>query len=233
MGWGNTGSASAHEVKGLALKTLKSELIEFIEQESDRDKQRKVGPSSLGGCAYCLGKDMLGEKEQSFGWYPRLGTAFHYWAEHHQTIPGAITEQKVTVGEIEGYGIITGTMDLYLPHRKCIVDYKLVGKNTRQAAMIDGPSKQYRSQQHLYCKGAIAAGYEVEKFAIAYVPRDSFSLKDMYVHVEEYQPIFAQRVLDRAQKVWNYSSSGRVEELPSDSDCYTCIREGRAPIDED
>lgn len=199
----------------------------MLSQESDRDKQRLVGPSSLAGCAYCLGLDMLGEKEQSFGWYPRLGTAFHYWAEHHNTIPGAITEQKVTVGEIEGYGIIKGTMDLYLPHRSTIVDYKLVGKNTRQTAMVDGPSLQYRGQQHLYCKGAIAAGYKVKKFAIAYVPRDSASLKDMFVYTENYSPRFAQKVLDRAQQVWNYSSSGRVEELPSSEECYKCNREGR------
>ena len=213
------------------MKSLTNELREMLSAESERDKQRLVGPSSLGACAYCLGLDMLGLKEQSFGWYPRLGTAFHYWAEHHNNIPGAITEQKVTVGEIEGYGIIKGTMDLYLPHRSTIVDYKLVGKNTRQAAMVNGPSIQYRSQQHLYCKGAIAAGYKVKKFAIAYIPRDSASLKDMYVYTENYSPRFAAKVLDRAQKVWNYSSSGRVEELPSDSECYTCQREGRAPVD--
>jgi hypothetical protein len=203
----------------------------MLSQESDRDKQRLVGPSALGGCPYCLGLDMLGEKEQSFGWYPRLGTAFHYWAEHHCNIPGAITEQKVTVGEIPGYGIIKGTLDLYLPHRKTIVDYKLVGKNTRQTAMIDGPSMQYRGQQMCYGKGAIAAGYEVEQIAIAYVPRDSATLKDLYVHVEPYNPKLAEGVLDRAAKVWKYASSGRVEELPSDTDCYQCIREGRAPID--
>lgn len=209
------------------MKSLKNELIEMLSAESDRDKQRLVGPSSLAGCAYCLGLDMLGLKEQSFGWYPRLGTAFHYWAEHHNTIPGAITEQKVTVGEIEGYGIIKGTMDLFLPHRKQIVDYKLVGKNTRQTAMVDGPSMQYRGQQHLYCKGAIAAGYEVKKFAIAYIPRDSANLNDMYVYTENYNPKFAQKVLDRASNVWKYASAGRVEELPSSESCYTCSREGR------
>lgn len=203
----------------------------MLSAESERDKQRLVGPSSLGGCAYCLGKDMLGEKEQSFGWYPRLGTAFHYWAEHHCTIPGAVTEQKVTVGEIEGYGIIRGTLDLYLPHRKTIVDYKLVGKNTRQNAMLDGPSKQYRGQQHCYGKGATAAGYEVEKIAIAYIPRDSHTLRDMHVHIEDYNPLLADRTLDRARRVWKAVSSGRVEEIPSDADCYNCIREGRAPID--
>lgn len=221
--------APAHEVPWMefSIKSLKAELTEFLSTESERDKQRLVGPSSLGGCAYCLGIEMLGLKEQSFGWYPRLGTAFHYWAEHHQTIPGAVTEQRVTVGEIQGYGIIKGTMDLLLPHRRQVVDYKLVGKNTRQAAMVDGPSTQYRAQQHLYCKGAIAAGYEVEKFAIAYVPRDSHSLKDLYVHEEIYNPEFAQKTLDRAEQVWNYSSAGRVEELPSDEACYTCNREGR------
>lgn len=187
----------------------------------------------MGGCPYCLGLDMLGLKEQSFGWYPRLGTAFHYWAEHHNTIPGAVTEMKVTVGEIEGYGTIKGTMDLYLPHRKCIVDYKLVGKNTRQTAMVDGPSTQYRGQQHLYCKGAIAEGFDVERFAIAYIPRDSATLKDMYVYTEKYNPVFADKTLDRARKVWKYASSGRVEELPSDKECYTCIREGRAPVDDE
>jgi hypothetical protein len=213
------------------LISLKQELTDFLSQESDRDKQRLVGPSSLGGCAYCLGLDMLGEKEQDFGWYPRLGTAFHYWAEHHQTIPGAMTERKVTVGEIPGYGILRGTMDLYLPHRLCIVDYKLVGKGTRQAAMLDGPSTQYRVQQHLYCKGAIAEGLDVKGFAIAYLPRDSHTLRDMHVHEEAYDPRIAQKALDRAEQVWKYSSSGRVEELPSSTECYTCDRNGRAPID--
>lgn len=208
--------------------SLKQELTDFLSQESDRDKQRLVGPSSLGGCAYCLGLDMLGLKEQEFGWYPRLGTAFHYWAEHHQTIPGAITEQKVTVGEIPGYGIIKGTLDLYLPHRYTIVDYKLVGKSTRQTVMIDGPTMQYRGQQHLYGKGAEAAGYRVDKIAIAYLPRDSHTLRDMHVHVEDYNPKIAQKVLDRAEQVWKYSSSGRVEELPSSSECYTCDRNGRS-----
>lgn len=213
------------------MRSLKAELTEMLSQESDRDKQRLVGPSSLAGCAYCLGVEMLGQKEQSFGWYPRLGTAFHYWAEHHNNIPGAQTEQKVIVGDIEGYGTIKGTLDLYLPHRKTIVDYKLVGKNTRQAAMLDGPSIQYRGQGHLYGKGATNKGLEVEKIAIAYIPRDSYSLKDMYVWEQEYRPEFADKVLDRARKVWQVCSQGELESLPSESTCYDCNRTGRAPIE--
>lgn len=213
------------------MKSLKTELTEMLSQESDRDKQRLVGPSSLAGCAFCLGVEMLGQKEQSFGWYPRLGTAFHYWAEHHNNIPGAQTEQKVIVGEIEGYGVIKGTLDLYLPHRKCIVDYKLVGKNTRQAAMLDGPSIQYRGQGHLYGKGAEAKGLEVKTIAIAYIPRDSYSLKDMYVWQQPYRPAFAEKVLDRAKRVWQAVSQGKLESLPSDKDCYDCNRTGRAPIE--
>lgn len=198
----------------------------MLSAESDRDKQRLVGPSSLAGCAYCLGIEMLGLKEQSFGWYPRLGTAFHFWAEHHNNIPGAQTEQKVTVGEIAGYGVIKGTLDLWLPDGT-IVDYKLVGKATRQAAMVDGPTIQYKGQGHLYGKGAVAKGLKVKRVAIAYIPRDSYSLKDMYVWEEPYNPKLAQTVLDRAEQVWKYSSSGRVEELPSSEECYTCNREGR------
>lgn len=200
----------------------------MLSQESDRDKQRLVGPSSLAGCAFCLGMGMLGTKEQSFGWYPRLGTAFHYWAEHHNNIPGAQTEQKVTVGEIEGYGVIKGTLDLYLPARKTIVDYKLVGKNTRQAAMVDGPTTQYRGQGHCYGLGAVRKGLEVERIAIAYIPRDSFSLKDMFVWEEPYNPEFANKVLDRARQVWQAVSRGNLEDLPSDENCYDCNREGRA-----
>lgn len=35
-------------------------IIEAIKNPTDRDKQRLIGPSSMGGCAHCLALEMLG-----------------------------------------------------------------------------------------------------------------------------------------------------------------------------
>lgn len=82
-------------------------IIRELTKPSERDKQRKVGPSELGDmCERCLAEKLLGvhQEEKTYPLAPMIGTAFHLYLENTIGLEGYLKETKVTVGEIEGYG---------------------------------------------------------------------------------------------------------------------------------
>lgn len=210
------------------MKDFKDLIVGQITKGTDRDKQRLIGPSSMGGCAYCLGLDMGGKSpKRPFSMYPFLGTAFHYYMEHHMEIPGMETEQKVDICDIPGYGLIRGTIDLWYPPMGIVGDYKLVGKNTLNRVKLDGPSKTYRYQGQIYGYGKAQQGHKVEEIHILFIPREGGSVRDVYDYSEPYSEQLALDAIDRTKQVWEYVKEDRVEEIPSDEDCYNCKYNGR------
>lgn len=210
------------------MKDFRDLIIDQIKAETDRDKQRLIGPSSMGGCPYCLGHQMAGTApKRPFSFYPKLGTAFHYYMEHHMTIPEMETEQKVDICEIPGYGKIKGTIDLYYPPWGIVGDYKLVGKNTLAKVKLDGPSITYRVQGHLYGYGKAQLGHAVKEIHILFVPRDGGSISSLVDWSEPYNEALALAAIDRTKEVWEHVQAGNIEDIPSDEDCYDCKFSGR------
>lgn len=204
---------------------LKIQVIQQITRGTDRDKQKRVGPSDLGNpCPKCLGRALAGEKEDGeFSLYPWIGTAVHSYLESN-SFPEAKHELKLYVGAVEGYGSVTGTTDVYFPNTKTIGDWKIVGLKKIKEYRVKGVPAQYRYQTQLYARGCILAGLPVDSVAVIFIPRDSGNVNDIWVHEEEYQPEMADAVLARAGMIYEIVQREGWEGLPSDDDCWTCNR---------
>lgn len=224
---------SPQRIEVSVLLTAKQQIIQALTKPSERSKQRLVGASQIGGCAYHLGLDMLESKntehvpESETGMAAWLGTAMHSHIESTLDLPGAIQEAKVDIFEIPGYGKIGGHVDLYW--NKSVLDWKLQGKwkvDKQKLAYRKAPhtipDTTYRVQLHLYGYGLVQAGYEVETVNLVSFPKLSNNFNDITIYTEKYNPELVQKAIDRALKVWEYCSSGLVEELPRSEDCYDC-----------
>lgn len=112
-------------------------------QQSERDKQVKLGPSEIGGCAYCVGHTMAQKlpdpprkrDADEFGYAAWIGTMCHFWLEQNLVLRGpdgseleTLREHKVTVGDISDYGTLKGHTDLYVKAFRRTFDYKFPGK---------------------------------------------------------------------------------------------------------
>lgn len=210
--------------------SLKALVLAEVTQGTERDKQRRAGPSNIANpCPKCVGQSLAGvPDDRDFSLYPWIGTAVHYFMEHN-TFPDAEHELKLYVGEVVGYGPIKGTTDMYIIVEEpdgtltaYVLDWKIVGLKKIKSYIVNGPPEQYRYQANLYARGIELAGKRVDKIAICFIPRDSGNANDIYIFEEEYQPELAQAALDRAGLIYEYVENGTWETLPSDDDCYQC-----------
>lgn len=158
-------------------------------------------------------------REQDFSLYPWIGTAVHYFMEHN-TFMDSEHELRLYVGEILGYGSISGTTDMY--HDKCACDWKIVGLKKIKQYRSSGVPEQYRYQAMLYGLGLYLAGKPIEKIAIVFIPRDSGNVKDIWVHEEEWNQEMAESALARAQAIYDHVQVHGWRDLESDDDCFPC-----------
>lgn len=203
----------------------KAQVIKEITKESDRDKQRRVGPSELGNpCPRCLGRALAGASgDREFSLYPWIGTAIHFYLEAN-SFPEAEHELKLYVGDVPGYGSIRGTTDIYADGT--VGDWKVVGKKKINEYRLRGVPLRYRYQVQLYARGCELDGRKIDSVAIIFIPRDSGEVNDIWIHEEAYQPEMAEKVLIRAGKIYEVVQSDGWETLPSDDDCYECRMNG-------
>lgn len=207
--------------------SLKAAVVAQVTQGTERDKQRRAGPSNIANpCPKCVGQALAGAPDdRDFSLYPWIGTAVHYFMEHN-TFPDAEHELRLYVGEVPGYGPIKGTTDMYILDEETdewtVLDWKIVGLKKIKSYRVNGPPIQYRYQANIYAKGLELAGKPVDKIAICFIPRDSGNVNDIYVFEEEYQPELAEAALARAGVIYELVQSEGWESLPSDDDCYQC-----------
>lgn len=225
-------------LKTLHVKLLHKKIIAEITKPSERDKQRLIGPSGIGGCPRCVGEELaavLPEQypdlmaHESFGLGAWIGTAVHAYIEATMSLPGAIKEQKNPIFELEGYGVIEGSTDMFLDGH--VFDWKVLGKANfdklrllYKAEPNKIPTQTYRCQQHLYGLGWEKLGYKVETVNILAIPKLSNDPDDIRWYTEHYSREIALKFIDRLKKIWQHVRDGELELLPSDSDCYTCTR---------
>ena len=196
-------------------------LIEDSIKNAPRSLQKRIGPSEIGTeCEHCLAAKLAGwtTNEPEIAWLPFIGTCVH---EHYERLftrlnsleqktgrPVFLTEQKVTVGQLDGVDI-TGSTDLYLPDQcgfadtGMTVDWKIVGKTTlHEARRRKKPSKRYIVQAMLYARGLNQAGYPTSHVSVYFQPRNAMSLRrDGYFWIAPYDEQVALDTLNHAQHV--------------------------------
>ena len=224
-------------------------IIRELTKPSERDKQRKVGPSELGDlCERCLAEKLLGvhEEEKTHPLAPMIGTAFHLYLENVIGLKDYLKETKVTVGTIEGYGDISGTCDGFDVSTGHVVDYKVLSKKKIKAfssatffneehdpefysdSATEGQLKKYYYQMMLYGLGMENAGYEVHHCSLILFARD-VSVESVMTGSHElcfkYNREAALNVLERANQIFKWATKNKdhLEELDSHAGCYYCM----------
>lgn len=223
-------------------------IIKELTKPSERDKQRKVGPSELGDlCERCLAEKLLGvhKEEKTHPLAPMIGTAFHLYLENTIGLEGYLKETKVTVGTIEGYGDIRGTADGFDVSTGHVVDYKVLSKKKIKAfssatffdedynpefysdSLTEGQLKKYYYQMQLYGLGMENAGYEVNHTSLILFPRDCTVESVISASHElcfKYNREAALNVLERAKQIFKWADENRdhIEDLDSHPGCYYC-----------
>lgn len=217
----------------------------ILARPTERDGQRKIGASNLSNaCTRCLAEDMLGvDRPQGiYNMGAIVGTAIHEYLEHRNTDIDAKREMKVTLGDVEGYGTVKSTTDLYLPAFRTVVDFKTTTRDKLkvfQRVAVEPPTdfdtdqvrgsratlERYYRQAQSYGSGVLRAGYPVEWVAIVFIARDGQILdRDIWSPPPvPYDPKAAARYLERVRKIWAYlEGGGKTDVLTSDDNCYYC-----------
>lgn len=234
-------------ISSTAARTVLSPLL----TGTDRDRQRKIGPSELGNlCQRCLAEKLLGKskRDDRVSLAPVIGTAFHAYLEQvNADNQDVLTETKVTVGEIPGYGKIKGTMDAFVLSEAHGIDYKVMGmkriaamrrlfKLTSAGELLTDVNRnegatlyKYWCQLNLYGKGMEDVGHKPERLSLVLFPRDdgmAILPNDVTELVFPYRRRVAERVLERAGSIykWAIENQDKLDELPSDKTCFYCTR---------
>lgn len=223
-------------------------ILRELSKPSARDRQRKVGPSELGDlCERCLAEKLLGvhNEERSHPLAPMIGTAFHAYLENVVDLRGYLKETRVEVGQIKGYGTISGTADGFDTTTGCVVDYKVLSKKKIKKfssstffdddhspeffadSITEGQLKKYYYQMMLYGLGMENAGYTVRHAALIMFPRDC-TVESVNEASHElcfkYNRDAALAVLNRAQHIFDWANDNKdqLDELESYEGCYYC-----------
>jgi hypothetical protein len=188
-------------------------LVEDAIDNAPRTLQTRIGPSEIGtSCDACLVSKLAGipEKRDGGAWLPTVGTAVHGWLEEVVMMANGdrarwLVETTVSVGTVGGVDI-TGHADLFdLPQGE-VTDYKIVGPTTlkkakpclRDPARVPTVFPSYHVQRHLYGYGFTRRGLQVRTVTMAFLPRNSPSLRDAVVISEPYNEAVALAATARA-----------------------------------
>lgn len=233
----------------------KAILEQVFWEKSARDKQVKIGPSLAGSpCSRCVAEGLavsagLAQAEPQSDMYrlaSAIGTALHEFIEHRMVrlYPEARLEQKNVIGELPGYGTISGSTDCYL--YGTVYDWKTTTrakldlyKANSQVTKVDPSASSavrqaqhtlltYRGQATLYGLGWEKAGLPVQNLGLGFVVRAGLTRKDIDDMIFPYDSDKAHALWGRIEKIWAALTAGReLDTIASSPGCYTCEREGR------
>jgi len=215
----------------------------LFKQESDRDKQRKVGASQISDpCTRHLAKALLmeAEPEQKYWLGGKIGTAVHGFLESaidrssDSIVSDAIVERKITLGEVSGYGVVSSKPDLVLPNSNHLVDWKTSSrpKVKKLRDLVDGVKhdkgseytlKKYIGQTQLYGWGLNNAGIKVDGISLVFINREGTYENDIWVHTYEYDESIAVALWNRLIRLWDELKSGaHPDNYQPNPECYKC-----------
>jgi len=231
-------------LSGLKVKTL---ALGLLNNETDRDRQRKVGASQISNpCTRCLASDLSGVKQGPSKYWlgGKIGTAVHKVIEDEipnskeEELQDALVEQKITLGVLEGYGTISSKPDLTLPGSGHLVDWKTTTrpKSKKIQKWIDGQSKdagvtytmqKYIGQSQLYAWGVNQTGENIDGISLVFINRDGTNENDVLEYTYEYDENIALALWNRLVALWVELQDGaHPDNYPSHPECYTCSVNG-------
>jgi hypothetical protein len=215
----------------------------LFKQESERDKQRKVGASQISDpCTKHLAKALLqeAEPEQKYWLGGKIGTAIHGFLESAIStdstglFDNAIVEQKISLGNVSGYGSISSKPDLVLPSHNHLIDWKTSSrpKVKKLRDLVDGVKhdsgseytlKKYIGQTQLYAWGLNNAGIKTDGISLVFINREGTYENDIWVHTYEYDESFAVALWNRLIRLWDELQNGaHPDNYQPNPDCYKC-----------
>lgn len=215
----------------------------LFKQESDRDRQRKVGASQISDpCTRHLAKALLAEPEpeQKYWMGAKIGTAIHSFLESaignssDTTFASALVEQKVTLGKIPGYGTVSSKPDLVLPSSNHLVDWKTSSrpKVKKLKDLVDGVKhdsgaeytlKKYIGQTQLYAWGMNQADIKVDGISLVFINREGTYENDIWTHTYEYDESFAVALWNRLIRLWDELQNGaHPDNYQPNPECFKC-----------
>lgn len=145
-------------------------------------------------------------------------------------------ETKVTVGELEGYGVIRGSADSLWLDERHLIDFKTTMRDKLtwiKLALQTEPGELemgklvstrhkvagYIAQTHLYAKGL----GNVDKITLVFICRDGSTDSDIWSYTMDYDPEYADKVWGRLEAIWKALQDGREPDtFASHPECYTC-----------
>lgn len=228
--------------------------LALLKRPSERDQQISIGPSDIGDpCTYCLAEKLYHkhhglpkpEEDRTYWLGARIGTAIHadleILASQHE---GLVPEQKIEICELDGYGTIKGTADLYDSNTFVLHDFKTTVRDKlkkiksakifyeRPMAEIPVTMREtahkligYKGQTHLYAYGLEQKGCKITRIVIDFIARDGKTDGDFWSMAIDYDPEYAKAVIKRLEAIWNAIRSGyTLDKFESNSNCYTCSR---------
>lgn len=231
------------QVKDLTLRLFK--------METDRDKQRKVGASQISDpCTYHLAKALTNAEEAPAKYWlgGKIGTATHMLLEDSiakaslkdfPELEGCMVEQKITLGELEGYGTVSSKPDLVLVKENHLIDWKTSTRDKARKLLkvLDAiennlPIKdtgsfytfqKYIAQVQLYAWGLNQSGIKVDNCSLVFVNRDGTTEADIFTYTFDYSEELALAIWHRLESLWASIQSGvDIETLDKDGDCFKC-----------
>jgi len=215
---------------------VRSILLEVLKQPTDRDRQVNAGPSVLGSpCNSCVARALRNEPNPSSPYWLGgvYGTATHKLVESR--LDPSVSEIKVHIGHLEGYGDINGTVDYFkdgdLRDWKSTMRKKRPGlqkaydhpapeegeANTTRASRFK--LKGYINQEHFYGRALEALGHKVDTLTLEFFCRDGAGDDDIFVFQYDYDPEYAELLWNRVVYIWE---NLYTREWESDPDCFPC-----------
>lgn len=170
---------------------LVSQAFLRAEATHDRSQQRLPGPSDVGSCprrvalmvadAPTTDPEDLTEKRAAF-----VGTWVHAGLlPQMRRVVGGRARYEVPVTVTDTDPPLRGSVDLWLPKDRLLVDLKTKGTSALSRVRTSGPSLRESYQVHLYAYGLQRAGHQVEQVALVYMGRER---GDVHVHQQPVDP---------------------------------------------
>lgn len=212
----------ALEGDALALAAHMKEVFWEAVHNQRRTQQTVIGPSEIGHeCDRRIAYKLAGTAQCNHtqdGWAAWVGTQIHkgledifrardkgsgrYLVDLHVELPSTV--------------VPGGTLDRADRVLGVILDDKALGESSLSKMWLDGPGMQYRTQLHTYAYGMDRKGERFGKVALIGWPRESGSLDNLYVHVEDYDPQIAERAIARVEALAARLAQGTLPgEMPA------------------
>jgi hypothetical protein len=100
---------------------------------------------------------------------------------------------------------------------------RLVLLMARSEQHSGGVPQEYMGQTMLYLYGLRAMGREADYAVLAFIPRDSNNVSDMWVASCKYRPDVAEGVINRAAHLAKLVRAGKIGELEPHPECFPCV----------